>query len=64
MARFRRAIRDDGRIQSRWPSAGESVQNSVVEKEVLAVRVEAARAEGGHTDFETFGYHQHGWRYE
>jgi hypothetical protein len=41
--------------QSRWPPAGESVQNSVVEKQVLAARVEAARAGGGHTSWGVVG---------
>jgi len=40
-----------GECQSRWLSAAEIVENSVVEKEVLAARVEAARAGGGHTSW-------------
>src|SRR6516165_9621283 len=41
-----------GECQSRWLSAAEIVENSVVEKEVLAARVEAARAGGGHTSWD------------
>jgi hypothetical protein len=43
-----------GESRSRWPSVVESVQNPVVEKEVLAAQVEAVRAEGGHA---SWGYH-------
>jgi len=37
--------------KTRWPFAADGVQNSVVEKEVLAARVEAARADGGNSSW-------------